>query len=119
MRSWITSVFFRCKCNKNIVAVESIVTISEDAILFSINSYEIQKDYYPILDKIADVIFNAIKNNTESKVEVKGHTDNIGKEEFNLILSQKRADSVIAYFVSKKDCLITFSKVWVVVKCIR
>ena len=35
------------------------------------------------------------------KLEIGGHTDNVGKAEFNMDLSQRRADSVKAYFVGK------------------
>jgi outer membrane protein OmpA-like peptidoglycan-associated protein len=34
-------------------------------------------------------------------IEIGSHTDNIGKKEFNLKLSQKRADAVVRYLVSK------------------
>jgi OOP family OmpA-OmpF porin len=35
------------------------------------------------------------------RLEVGGHTDNVGKEEYNKELSQRRAESVKAYMVSK------------------
>lgn len=34
------------------------------------------------------------------KVEVAGHTDNVGRDAYNLDLSQRRANAVMAYFVS-------------------
>jgi OmpA-OmpF porin, OOP family len=36
-----------------------------------------------------------------ARIEVSGHTDNVGKKKDNKRLSQKRADAVRAYLVSK------------------
>ena len=35
------------------------------------------------------------------KVEVKGHTDNVGSEEFNMKLSKDRAEAVVKRLVKK------------------
>ena len=35
------------------------------------------------------------------KIEISGHTDNVGAESFNELLSQKRADAVVDYLLSK------------------
>lgn len=37
----------------------------------------------------------------EIEVEISGHTDNVGKKSSNIKLSQKRAESVKAWLVSK------------------
>ena len=34
-------------------------------------------------------------------IEISGHTDNIGSEVYNEILSQKRADSVVKFLLKK------------------
>ncbi len=36
-----------------------------------------------------------------TNIEIAGHTDNVGEEEANLILSQKRAETVRTYLISK------------------
>jgi outer membrane protein OmpA-like peptidoglycan-associated protein len=35
------------------------------------------------------------------KIEISGHTDNVGAESFNELLSQRRADAVVSYLVEK------------------
>ena len=42
-----------------------------------------------------------MKNTTDLKIRVEGHTDNIGSEKYNLNLSKKRAESIKAYLVGK------------------
>jgi outer membrane protein OmpA-like peptidoglycan-associated protein len=38
---------------------------------------------------------------TDDKIEIAGHTDNVGKDADNLVLSQQRADAVKAWLVKK------------------
>ena len=42
-----------------------------------------------------------MKENPSLKIQINGHTDNVGKDADNLILSDARAKSVIAYLVAK------------------
>jgi outer membrane protein OmpA-like peptidoglycan-associated protein len=42
-----------------------------------------------------------LNENPTVKVEIQGHTDNIGRDEDNLLLSENRAKSVYDYVVSK------------------
>ncbi len=59
------------------------------------------------LDELADVL---IKKATW-KLEISGHTDNIGGENFNLVLSKKRAEALKNYLIFKgvdTNRLITF-----------
>jgi outer membrane protein OmpA-like peptidoglycan-associated protein len=48
------------------------------------------------LQKIKELL----SKNPGLKVEISGHTDNVGSKEFNLQLSQKRAESVVQFLVS-------------------
>ena len=41
-----------------------------------------------------------IKNN-DLKIEIEGHTDNIGDEAYNLKLSNERAEAVVDYLLEK------------------
>jgi len=49
------------------------------------------------LDRVYDLL---VKNPT-LKIELSGHTDDIGSDEYNMKLSQKRAESAMAYLVQK------------------
>lgn len=46
-------------------------------------------------------LVNYLKNKDEVKVEIAGHTDNVGNESDNLKLSQQRADAIRNYVIKK------------------
>lgn len=74
-------------------------------ILFDFDRFEIKPQYYSMLDYVAVMLSQYPK----AKVEIQGHTDNIGSAEYNRILSEKRARTVKNYFVRKgveKDRLL-------------
>lgn len=48
-----------------------------------------------------DLIVDLLQNNTSLKVEIGGHTDNVGEASANISLSQKRADVVVNYILLK------------------
>ena len=66
---------------------------------FETNSAKIKKISYPVLDNA----FNTVKAWGAAKVEVAGHTDkrDTSKEDYNLDLSQRRAQAVADYLVNK------------------
>ncbi len=66
-------------------------------ILFDFDRFEIKSQYYSVLDEVAVML----SRNLKAKVEIQGHTDNIGSAEHNRILSEKRARTVKNYFVRK------------------
>jgi OmpA-OmpF porin, OOP family len=63
---------------------------------FDFNKWDIKPKYHPNLDEAVAVM----KQNPSLKVEIQGHTDNIGSQKYNLGLSDKRAKAVMDYFIS-------------------
>ena len=68
-------------------------------IYFDFNKYSLNKD----VRKYLDLIHNWILNNQNLRIEIGGHTDSVGTEEYNMELSIKRAFSVYNYLTLKGD----------------
>lgn len=66
----------------------------DDAINFDFGKSEIKAESFPYLNRLAETL-----KRTNSKIMVKGHTDNRGTEEFNLNLSRERARAVMNYLI--------------------
>jgi len=64
---------------------------------FKTNSAEILKGSHGVLDKAVQVLIDY----PDVRLEIGGHTDNVGKAQYNLDLSQRRAESVRTYMVGK------------------
>ncbi|MCX7955431.1 MAG: OmpA family protein [Bacteroidales bacterium] len=62
-----------------------------------------ESDKYELLPKSKkelEIVVNFLKKNPSLKVEIGGHTDNIGSYEYNLKLSEKRAFKVYEYLIN-------------------
>ena len=66
-------------------------------VLFDINSAKVKSEAYPMLIEAVLIM----KKNPDLKVEVDGHADSTGKPEYNMTLSEKRAEAVKKYFVDQ------------------
>lgn len=66
-------------------------------VLFAFSKANIKPVSYPILDEVVDLLRKYPKSN----IHLEGHTDNVGKDENNLVLSQNRSASVRKYFMDK------------------
>jgi OmpA-OmpF porin, OOP family len=64
---------------------------------FETNSAVLTGDSKPILDGVAQ----GLKAHPRLKIEIQGHTDSRGSAEYNLGLSQRRANSVRDYLISQ------------------
>jgi outer membrane protein OmpA-like peptidoglycan-associated protein len=49
--------------------------------------------------KVLDRLIDLIKQNKNYKIEIKGFTDDVGKDDYNLNLSQKRSEAVKEYLI--------------------
>ena len=82
-------------------AADAVVTAAGTWIFkgvqFENNRSDLKPSSYPVLDEIAGYL----KERQDLQVEIQGHTDSRGSRDYNLSLSQRRADSVKAYLVSK------------------
>ena len=64
---------------------------------FDFSSAKLLPESYPILYDAAKTLLR----NPEIMIEIQGYTDNVGSESYNRKLSQRRADAVKNYLVSK------------------
>jgi peptidoglycan-associated lipoprotein len=71
--------------------------IRMDNIYYDYNKWEIRSDAAVEIDKLVKIL----KENPEIKIELSSHTDSRGADAYNKKLSQKRAESAVAYIVSK------------------
>ena len=75
--------------------VEGKTICAVDMINFDFGKSSIKPESHAYLDKIVALI-----TRTNIKMEIKGHTDNVGNEDFNMKLSKDRAKAVYDYLVS-------------------
>jgi outer membrane protein OmpA-like peptidoglycan-associated protein len=68
-----------------------------EKILFDFDKYELKPQYFSALDHVAE----RLARDPHLNIEIKGHTDNIGTEAYNQILSQNRAQMVSQYLKRK------------------
>ena len=77
--------------------IKDFEKIYSTVVYYEFNEYKLTTEQIKILDKIAAYL----KLNALDSIEVGGHTDNVASKDFNLKLSEKRAELVKEYFVSK------------------
>jgi outer membrane protein OmpA-like peptidoglycan-associated protein len=71
-----------------------------EKVYFNTRDASVLPKSFPLLDQVAAVM----RNHPELKrVRIEGHTDNLGDDEKNLTLSQRRADAVFKYLSTKVD----------------
>lgn len=78
-----------------------------DAVLFETASFTLTPAAEQILDEVAKYIMKT----PGIRTVVEGHTDNVGREEYNLTLSQNRAGAVSDYLISRGVNPFTISAV--------
>lgn len=66
-------------------------------IFFDFNKFELKPESQVELDKVVQLM----QDNPSVKIQIEGHTDNIGNASDNMKLSENRAKAVVNYLVSK------------------
>ena len=84
-------------CRKEFVVVHS------EEVLFAFNSSALDAEMTAKLDRVAD----KLKEDPDYIIEIAGHTDAIGNNEYNIVLGQKRADAVRTYLVETHHIALT------------
>lgn len=72
-------------------------TVELKNVFFEFNKSALLPDSYTELNKVADFL----KDNPTVEIELAGHTDNVGASDYNMDLSEKRAQSVKEYLVAQ------------------
>ncbi len=80
-----------------LVPIEVGQSIRLNNVFFDFNKYELKPESFSELDRLVDFL----KQNLNMEIELGGHTDNVGNEDYNNKLSQQRTESVVNYLVSK------------------
>jgi outer membrane protein OmpA-like peptidoglycan-associated protein len=76
--------------------------IGDREVNFDFDRYDLSKISKDILDEIGTMM----QQKPELILEIAGHTDNIGPDEYNVILGDKRTESVRRYLADKFDIAI-------------
>ncbi|MBK8250100.1 MAG: OmpA family protein [Gemmatimonadetes bacterium] len=72
--------------------------VSTLGILFDTNSDRLLPESTPVLDEIRKML----TEHPDLRLQVEGHTDDVGDDAFNLALSERRARSVVAWLVAQQ-----------------
>ena len=82
---------------KKVVEENGKIQIKINPIYFDSNKWNIRSDAALELNSVVDIM----KKYPSMKIEIEAHTDSWGKDDYNLMLSDKRANSVREYLISK------------------
>lgn len=65
---------------------------------FEFDSTKIMPQSYPLLDSVGQML--NLQNVAEKQIVIEGHTDSIGNDQYNLSLSQRRAQAIKEYLAN-------------------
>lgn len=80
-----------------IARIEPDATITLNNIFFAFNKATLKSESFPELDRIVDLM----KKEKTMTVEISGHTDSTGPDDYNMWLSEWRANAVAKYLTQK------------------
>ena len=78
------------------VKLEKGAEISFNNIFFDLEKYELKTASYPELERVKEML----EAQKIGKIEISGHTDTSGPEDYNQRLSELRARAVYNYFIN-------------------
>ena len=90
-----TDIFFDIKLTLDQIVLDKAIVL--DNIYYDLDKANIREDAAQELDKLVSML----ADNPEIKIELSSHTDSRAPDDYNLALSQRRADSAVAYIVSQ------------------
>jgi outer membrane protein OmpA-like peptidoglycan-associated protein len=73
------------------------VAVEVENVYYNFNEASIQEASFASLDKLVQLL----KDNPSLNIQLNAHTDSKGEEDYNLKLSEERANSVVNYLVKK------------------
>jgi outer membrane protein OmpA-like peptidoglycan-associated protein len=76
---------------------DQIQLIMPSNITFNTDEYLIKNEFYATLDSVGKVLYKY----KDTQLEVIGHTDSTGRDDYNMTLSQQRANSVASYLENR------------------
>lgn len=77
--------------------LEKGLTFELENFYYDFDKYNIRPDAAVILDELVRIL----RDNPTLKIELSSHTDSRGSDEYNMLLSQRRAESAVDYLVSR------------------
>lgn len=82
---------------EKIIIPKKLRSFNVRSIFFSFDSWEIQKEYYHLLDSVASLLSEF----PSLQLDISGFTDGIGKSRYNQHLSLRRSQSIMSYIGNK------------------
>src|SRR5690606_7409126 len=90
-----TDVFFNLKLTLDQIVLDKAIVLEN--IYYDLDKANIREDAAKELDKLVKIL----EDNPEIKIELSSHTDSRADDDYKLSLSQRRADSAVAYIITK------------------
>lgn len=81
------------------IAATPVADIAAIQVTFAFNSAQLSPETLPTLQRLGEALKSAELGT--SCLQIEGHTDSVGSDEYNLKLSQRRAESVVRYLTQQ------------------
>lgn len=83
--------------SRGITVVREVVLSEAEMVFFDFDRATLK----PEAERILDTVVAELERNPDLRLEIVGHTDSVGSEEYNMDLSRRRAESVASYVASQ------------------